>query len=300
MTVLAPPATAGTRAIPARSMLLAVRPLQWVKNLLVLAAPVAAGNVLQPRVAVHCLGAIAALVCTSSAGYLVNDVRDRHLDRDHPRKRLRPIASGALPVRTAVAAAAILTVLGLGLAAVTGPLVLLCVGAYTTITGLYVFRLKHVAGWEVAAVASGFVLRTVAGAAAAHVPPSGWLVVAVSSAAVHIVVSKRSSELVKVGAQSRPVLSQYTAGGLRQARLVTAILLSVSYLGWALTRDDSPPARVAAVLTAVPVMVVVARWFRLTEGGQSEAPERVLVRDRVIGLGVLTWAALFIGTLWLR
>lgn len=301
MTALAVAAAPLTRRSQTAALVAAVRPQQWVKNLLVLAAPLAGGVLLQPSVAVRCALTVSAMVCASCAGYLVNDVLDQELDRTHPRKRLRPVASGALPVRLALCAAAVLLVSALVAAAVAGALVLAAVASYAAVTAAYALLLKHVPWWELSAVASGFVLRTVAGAAAARVPVSAWLLLAVSAAAGQIVVGKRSSELMSVGVATRPVLRSYTPAALRRVSLLTAAAVVAGYLGWAVTRGHlDAPGQAASLLSAVPVVLVVARWSRLTRLGASDAPEHVLVHDVVVRTGVLCWAAAFCVSLWLR
>lgn len=282
-------------------LLRAVRPMQWVKNLLVFAAPVAAGVLGRPEVLARCLLAVAAMTLTASGCYLVNDVRDRALDRQHPRKRLRPVACGAVPVRTALLTAAVLLVLGAALAALGGGLLLLAVGAYAVLTLVYAAGLKHVAWMEMGVVAAGFVLRALAGAAAGQVRVSGWFLLVVSAAAVHVVASKRASELLAGAGAARPVLAAYSWGRLRALRRGSAVLLVAAYAGWALSRSGTTATVLAAVST-VPVVAVLVRWMRATERGGTGAPEQVLVRDRVVRLGVASWALTFSGalvaTLW--
>lgn len=288
-----PPPTA---APGARALLRAVRPVQWVKNLLVLAAPSAAGVVAEPQVLTRCLLAVLSFTAVASSCYLLNDVQDRHLDRAHPRKRLRPVASGALSVRAALLSSAVLMVVGLALA-VSGPRALpVVIGSYATLTLLYSVGLKAVPWLEITLVATGFVLRAVAGAAAAPVPVSAWFLLVVSAAAVVVVVSKRASERLRATgggvAAIRPVLQSYTDQGLRRVRISAAVVLVAAYLGWAFARPAGAPA-LFAVLSVAPVLVVVARWTQQTSRGSTGAPENVLLHDRVIRGAVLAWVALF-------
>lgn len=278
-----------------RELLSAMRPAQWVKNALVLAAPAAAGVLLHPGTLLRCLVAVLSVTATASGCYLVNDLRDLPLDRLHPRKRSRPVASGAVPVRLVRRAAVVLLALGLGLAVLTGGGTWLVTTTYAVLTLAYAAFLKRLAWLEMGVVASGFVLRTLAGASAARVPASGWFLLVVSGAAVHVVASKRSSELVETGSRTRPVLQAYTVPSLRRLRQASAVLLVISYAGWAVVR----PTLLAVVLagaSTVPLIAVLSRWNLQTEDGRTDAPEDVLVHDRVVRLGVIAWAVLFTGT----
>lgn len=296
MTVLVlAPARARTRLPLSRAFLHAVRPAQWVKNVLVLAAPFAAGVVWRPAVLAACAVAALATTAVASGCYLVNDVQDRNLDRAHPTKRLRPVASGQLPVPVALVGAALLMVTGLVLAAAGALALLTVIGAYALLTLAYSAGLKAVPWLEVALVAAGFDLRALAGAAAAHVPVSPWFLVVVSAAAVLIVVSKRCSERLTVPedpAAVRPVLRNYSDRGLRRVRLGVAAVLVLAYAGWVLTGPGGP-AGVLAALSAGPVLAVVIRWNRQTDRGGTGAPEQVLVQDRTVRAGLLLWGLSF-------
>jgi decaprenyl-phosphate phosphoribosyltransferase len=283
--------------VRAGDLLRAVRPQQWVKNVLVVSAPAAAGVLFRGHVLLSTLMAVLAVTVTASACYLINDVVDRDLDTRHPRKRLRPIASGAVPVRIAAAAAGALLGLGLLLAALVSAGVLLVVGAYFVLMVLYAVRLKHVPWVEMAVVASGFVLRAVAGAVAAGVYASPAFLLVVTAAAVHLVASKRASELFDRCQDSRPVLRAYTAESLRALRLLSAALLLLGYAGWALVRSGTLETVLAAV-SVLPVALVLARWMWRTDRGETGAPEEVLVSDPLIRCGVAAWALFFTGAVF--
>ena len=281
-----------TRALVV-DLLRAVRPNQWIKNVLVVAAPAAAGVLLEPAVLWSSVLAVLAITATASACYLVNDVLDAPLDRMHPRKRCRPIASGQIPGNVALAMAGGLLLVGHVIALSAGGAVVAVVAAYAMLTLAYAAVLKRVPLLEMAVVASGFLLRALAGAAAARVPVSGWFLLVVSTAAVLVVAAKRSSELLEVGSGSRPVLRWYNRRALRRLRLSCSVVLVLAYLGWALTRPPVAAAMVLAVLSVVPLVAVVVRWGTQTDDGATGAPEEVLIHDRVVRWGVSTWAALF-------
>lgn len=284
-----------TRTAPLRALVRAVRPLQWVKNVLVLAAPAAAGVLFDPDVLVATVAAAVAVTAVASGCYLVNDVQDRTLDRAHPVKRLRPVACGALPVPTALVAAAVLLLGGLLLAAAVSAALFAIVGAYAVLTLLYSAGLKAVPWLELAIVASGFVLRAIAGAQAARVPASAWFLAVVTAAALLVVGSKRSSELLTLHSDPgaiRPVLRSYSHRALQRVRSVCAVVLVLAYTGWVLGGPRGL-AGVFAGLSVGPVVVVVGRWMRRTDAGGTEAPERVLFADRTVLVGLALWTATF-------
>ena len=292
MTTVADAALPGLRV---RTLVRATRPKQWIKNLLVVAAPSAAGVLLHRHIAADCLLALLSMTLTASGLYLLNDVLDVDMDRAHPRKATRAVASGALSRGAALGASAVLVGAGLAVAFALSPRVLAVVGLYAALTVLYDVRLKHVAWLELAVVASGFVLRTLAGAASTHVDASEWLLLAVSSAAAVIVVGKRSSELLTSSSATRPVLSAYSLGSLRALRLLASGLLIAAYAGWTWFRPD-PLTTVLAAVSLVPVCVVVVRWEVSTRKAGTGAPEDVLLRDPWIAAGAGLWALAFAGT----
>jgi decaprenyl-phosphate phosphoribosyltransferase len=178
-----------------RAMIGTSRPRQWPKNLLVVAAPLAGGVLDQPAVLARVVMAGAAFLLASAAVYAVNDVADAERDRAHPVKRSRPVASGELPERHALALAVGCTALALAAGLASGvPLLSAAVAGYLTISFLYSMGLKHVPWVEAALVASGFLLRVLGGAAAGRVEPSGWFLLVCSSGALGVAIAKRYTE----------------------------------------------------------------------------------------------------------
>ena len=163
--------------------------------------------------------AAAAFGFASIAVYFINDVADAERDRTHPRKRYRPVAAGDLPKRDAVVLGAVCAVAGLaGGVLISEPLLTACVGAYLTLSFLYSWVLKHIPVVEVLFVASGFLLRVLGGAAATHVPPSGWFLLVCSLGAFGVAIAKRYTELTNLGAEAirhRPVMRFYRPAALR-------------------------------------------------------------------------------------
>jgi len=178
----------------ASSLVAACRPRQWIKNLLVFAAPVAAGVIDQGDLLTDTLAAFVAFCLAASGTYLLNDALDVESDRLHPTKRNRPIAAGQVPVVLAYVVAAVLVVAALAIAFLTRSQLGWTIAAYLALTTAYSFWLKHVAILDVIAVASGFVLRAVAGAAATGVPISEWFFIVTSFGALFMVAGKRTGE----------------------------------------------------------------------------------------------------------
>ena len=263
--------------------------------MLVLAAPCAAGAIGRPHVAAQVAAAFVAMCMLSSATYLLNDVRDREQDRLHPQKRMRPIAAGTLSVRTALIAAALLALTGLALASVTD-LELGAVGcAYLVLTVGYSLWLRDVVVADMLAIAAGFVLRALAGGVATNIHLSRWFVLVTGSSAIYLVASKRYAELREHSgpAASRITLRRYSGRGLRLTLVGAASLASVAYCGWASTRPAAHALWYAA--SVVPLVAWLARYAVLVQAGDGQAPEDLVLRDRILLALTAAWTLLFLG-----
>ena len=292
----APPlATASRRSgvSTARLLLRACRPRQWSKNVLVLAAPCAAGLVDRPEVAAEAVGAFLALCMLSSATYLVNDVRDREQDRLHPRKRTRPIAAGELSPGAALWCAAGLALLGIAAAGAVTPGLAVVATGYLALTASYSLWWRRVVVADILAIAAGFVLRALAGGVATDIWLSRWFVIVTGSCAIFLVAAKRYAELREKNGQPpmRATLRHYSAGSLRLTLLATATVAALAYTGWALTR---PSHLVWYVLSIAPFLLWLARYATLIGSGAGEAPEELILRDRTLLALSGAWAILFL------
>ena len=292
------PADAGRRVL---ALVEGARPRQWVKNVLVLAAPVAAGELARPAVLGGALLAFVTFTAASAAVYLANDVLDADRDRLHPVKMARPVASGRLRPPVAVTAAVVLAATAVVVPVVLGrPGLAAVLAVYLVISAVYALGLKHVVGVEIAVVASGFVLRTLGGAAGAGIAVSAWFLVVCAAGALAVATGKRFAELRRLGdlAQlTRPVLGHYRADVLRRVRGAAAGLTLVAYLGWCVTRSTGLHVAVTSV-SAVPLAVALVVYVRVNDRGHGEAPEELLRTHRGLQVAGLAWLVLFAAGAW--
>jgi decaprenyl-phosphate phosphoribosyltransferase len=288
-------------AVPPRGRLLAIaaiaRPRQWIKSLLVIAAPAAAGALGHDDVPVHVCLACAAFSMLASGTYAINDARDVAEDRLHPRKRLRPVAAGELSPRTATVTGVGWILAGLLLSIGIRPLLGLVALGYVLLTISYTLVWRQVAGLDILAIAGGFVLRAVAGGVAAPVALSLWFLLVITFAAVLVAAGKRRAELRRSELQpdrGRRVLRRYSSRGL-QAILVGAGLAALAaYVAWTLARPSVAgfPWR---PITVPPFAAALLRYGVLLRRGAGEAPEDMLLGDRWLRVVTLAWLVLFAG-----
>jgi decaprenyl-phosphate phosphoribosyltransferase len=279
-----------------RAAVCTARPRQWPKNLLVFAAPLAGATLGRDDGFGYACVALGAFIAASSAVYYVNDVVDAERDRRHPYKCRRPVASGELPVPHALALAAACVGVAVGAGLWIGePGLVGAVGAYLALSFLYSLLLKHVPVVEVLFVATGFVLRALGGAAATHVPTSGWFLLVCSLGALLVALAKRYTELTALGAQAaahRPVMRWYSAPAVRVGQRMVAVAMIVAYLLWARVGGDAWQ-RAWHLASVVPLAVALLRFDRLTSRETSKPVEDLIARDGVMVGFELAWLAMF-------
>jgi decaprenyl-phosphate phosphoribosyltransferase len=281
------------------AVLRTARPRQWPKNLLVFAAPLAGASLGRRDGLAYALVAAAAFGFASVAVYFINDVADAERDRRHPRKRHRPVASGELPKQHAIVLGALSAAAGLAAGVlIAEPLLVATVAGYMSSSFLYSWVLKHIPVVELMFVASGFLLRVLGGAAATHVPPSGWFLLVCSLGALGVAIAKRYTELTNLGAEAirhRPVMRFYRTGALRVSQIVVGALMIAAYLAWA--AGEHPGARAWHLISAVPLAAALVRFGFLT-GRRTVAPvEDLLTRDGPMLACEVAWLALFVAGL---
>ena len=277
-------------------VLRALRPKQWLKNVLVAAAPGAAGVLTETDVLVDVSLAFVAFCLVSSGTYLLNDSRDLESDRLHPRKRHRPIAAGIVSVRMAVALGVALIAAGLGVAALVRVELLIVVAAYIILTTSYTLWLKHVEVVDIVAIASGFIMRAVAGGAAADVPLSRWFIIVASFGSLFMVAGKRHGEHIDLDDERgdvRATLAAYSRDYLKYVWTMASGVTIAAYCLWAFEmapRDSDVPLY---ELTIVPFVTFMLRYAMLLEAGHGEAPEDLVLGDRILLALAVVWIALF-------
>jgi decaprenyl-phosphate phosphoribosyltransferase len=273
------------------------RPKQWLKNVLVFAAPGAAGVLDEGDNLVLALVAFVSFCFAASGIYIWNDLLDVEADRRHPTKRNRPIASGALSIGAARVAGVLFPIIALALAATTGRWQTVAVVAtYIVITIAYTLRLKHVAVVDLVTVAAGFVLRAAAGAVAVDVPMSRWFVLCITFGSLFIVVGKRYAELNEVGgdAGTRSTLEVYTVGYLRILLSMSLAGVLISYCVWAFeTSAAADSGWPLYELSIVPMLMALMRYLLVLEEGGGAAPEEVFANDRLLQLLGLCWVIVY-------
>ena len=275
-------------------VLRAARPRQWLKNLLVGAAPLAAGTLFESRTAERVALALVAFCLLSSAGYLVNDVQDLELDRSHPTKQLRPVAAGLLGVGVAVSVAVVLGLSGLAVAAAVD-LRLAALGLlYLAMTAAYSLGIKRQPVFDLALVAAGFLLRAIAGGIAAGVPLSQWFLLVTSFGSLFMVAGKRYADvLAQEGSGERPPAVGYSLSYLRFVWGVAAGATIMGYALWALQVGAARGQSVWAEVSVAPFVLAILRYAVDVDRGDAGAPEDVVLRDRGLLLIGLVWLLTF-------
>ena len=280
------------------------RPRQWTKNLLVFAAPAAAGVLDNTGPAIDALIAFAAFCLAASGTYYINDARDAEADRLHPTKRNRPVASGVVPVAVAYIGGAVLVAASVAVALAATPELAATILGYVALTTAYSTVLKNVAVVDLVAVAAGFVLRAVAGAAATDVPISDWFFIVTSFGALFIVSGKRGAEASEMAAtpaadagRFRAVLSAYSESYMAYLRSVTSGAVLVAYCLWAFERADSA-LNTSSIpwyqLSILPFVMAILRYaLVLDKGDRGSAPEDIILGDRTLQCIGVAWAIVF-------
>jgi 4-hydroxybenzoate polyprenyltransferase len=286
------------------ALVLSLRPAQWVKNGFVLVPIVFAHRLDRLDLSVRAAVAFLAFCAASSAVYLLNDLRDREHDRRHPLKRLRPIASGRLATGPAIAAALALLA-GAAFASTRLPAAFgLVLAAYVALNVLYSLGLKRVVILDVMAIASGFVLRVLAGAVAIEVDVSNWLFLCTTFVALFLGFSKRRHELAALQAseggahEARAVLAHYSLPFLDQMINVVTASTLVAYSLYAV--DPATAARLGTTQLVWTVPLALFGIFRflylLYARPGARSPTDAILTDAPFLANLVLWGAL---VLWL-
>jgi len=266
-----------------KSMVKALRPRQWIKNLLVAAAPIAAGQVGLQAKSIIC--GFIGFTAASSFGYLVNDWKDQEADKDHPKKKLRPFASGELKLNNLF----LLLMLCIFVMAVTCLVLpnefLLCILVYLAITISYSLAIKSIPVFEMLWLSTGFLIRAIAGSAIIQEPPTGWFVVTIGFGALFIVSAKRLAELKNSYTKvTRSVIKKYNEPFLNT---VLTASLTITLLTYSLWVFEIHPYSVLAQFTILPFSLSIFLYTWHCENGDAESPENLLLSNNLIILTAL-------------
>jgi decaprenyl-phosphate phosphoribosyltransferase len=272
------------------------RPKQWLKNVLVFAAPAALGDI-STSLVTRSLVVFVAFCMTASGTYYWNDIKDVEADRRHPTKMHRPIASGAVPLGVARVVGSVLLAGGPVAAFLVRPEAGGVVGLYAVLTIGYSVSWKHVPVVDLAIVASGFVLRAMAGAAGTDTHMSTWFVLCTTFGSFFIVTGKRFAELMELGDNAiatRKSLAAYTLPYLRQLLAVSCTATVFSYCLWAFENGEKAAGSLPwHGLSIVPMVLALLRYLLVLEKGGGEAPEEVFTKDRALQLYGLAWVIVY-------
>ncbi|MBE9558389.1 MAG: UbiA prenyltransferase family protein [Proteobacteria bacterium] len=279
-----------------------LRPKQWIKNGFVAAPLFFTPDKVNAASLLDVLAGFAVFCMVASAVYCLNDLRDAEADRNHPVKKDRPIASGAISPATAMVLMALLLAGGAALGAWRVPVILWVVGAYFATNIAYTLHLKHIAILDVLTVAFGFVLRVEAGALIIDIEPSAWILIVTGLLALFIALAKRRDDIVRdLDAVHRKSLDGYTLPFLDGSLMAVLSTLLVSYLIF--TTDQAVMARLDSeqlYFTGPFVIAGVLRYLQLTlVYERSGSPTDLVYRDLGLQLSVAGWLATFVWLLYL-
>jgi UbiA prenyltransferase family len=295
---------------PGAALIRALRPHEWVKNLLVFAGLLFSGKLDEGAQVLDATLAFAAFCAIASAGYLFNDLRDRDLDRRHPDKRRRPIASGALSEGTAWVAAVVLVALALALGFAVEPAVAGLVGLYAVTTVAYSVALKRMVILDVMTIASLFVLRVVAGAVAVEAQASEYLLICTAMLALFLGFTKRRQEAIleespagssaatspAEPAPTRPVLEHYSLAFLDQMIAMVTASAIISYVIYAI---NSPRVGSEMLATAPSVLYGIFRYLYLVyDRRDTRSTAAILTEDPGMIFAGASWIAAALGVLY--
>ncbi len=275
------------------------RPQQWTKNVLVFAAPGAAGVLTQGGPLSRVLAAFAIFCLVASGTYFLNDSFDAGADRQHPIKRNRPIAAGVIPVAAGLVTAAVLLAAGIALAALITWKLSVVMAIYVAVQLAYSYYLKHQPIYDLTSVAAGFVLRAIAGAVAADVRVSEWFLIVATFGSLLMVTGKRVAEHAELGegrGGHRATLDAYSSTFLRTVLAISATGAIVGYCLWAFERQTALAHHADPIwyqLSIVPIIVALLRYTFLVEGGKGAKPEELVLSDHSLQILGVIWAVLF-------
>ncbi len=262
----------------------ATRPKQWIKNLLMAAAPIAAGQ-FESQITNISLGVI-GFTAASVIGYLINDWIDKESDRNHPKKKFRPFASERLKLPSLIVMLSMSSIVLILTCVILPTEFVFTIIVYLFITISYTLLVKNLPVVEMIWLASGFLIRAIAGSAIIQEAPTGWFVVAVGFGALFIVSAKRLAELKSNYSNlTRIVISQYKENFLNRVLTTSASITLLTYSLWVF---QVHPNSVLAQFTILPLTLSILLYSWHSENGDTESPENIIYKDKLLVLSGLT------------
>lgn len=282
---------------PARTALAVgrtMRPRQWTKNTLVVAAPLAAGVTWTSRTIMEVAATFVAFTLVASAIYLLNDVIDAEDDRRHPSKRTRPVASGDLSPATAMFFAAACAVVGVAIGYAVASRLAATLVLYLALQIAYVLWLKRQPVIDLSIIAGGFLLRAIAGGVAVDVPLSQWFLLVAAFGSLFMVAGKRYSELRSLGsaAGTRKTLEAYSESYLRFVWSLAAAVTITAYSLWAFEISTQADVNWQAI-SIVPFVIGLLRYAVDVDRGLADEPEEAVLRDPALQVLGAAWLIVF-------
>lgn len=297
----------------------AVRPRQWVKNLAIFAAIVFSGQLYVEGALTKVINTLGSFIVLSSVTYLFNDLSDINQDRKHPYKKLRPIASGSLPIPVAVFSIILGLFVGLIWSYRVNFFVFLCALAYMFLQIVYTKFLKKVPIMDLIIIASGYLIRVYAGALAISAHMNVWFLMTIISASLFLAVGKRRGEMTLLSGykegETRETLKRYTEQLLD---IYTSMFATATWITYALFSFNypriTPDGRALSVISILPRTLASEKWLMITtplvvygvmrylqliyEKNEGESPERVILSDKPLLITGTAWIILVIGVLY--
>lgn len=276
-----------------RAYIRLARPKQWLKNVLVLSAPAAAGKLLDPHVLSQTIIAFVAFCLAASGLYMINDARDAASDRLHPKKRLRPIAAGLISPRAGTVVGIAILLIALALSVAAGNKFFFAVLTYLITTIAYTLWFKHEPVLDISIVAFGFLLRAIAGGLATNLPLSVWFLTVAAFGSLFMVSGKRYAELVETGADAsshRPVLSLYSPAYLNYVRALSSAVAITAYGLWAFEGFSIPHGQFFIQISTIPFVIGILLYALKADQGLTGSPEDVILGDKKLLTTGMVWA----------
>jgi 4-hydroxybenzoate polyprenyltransferase len=282
-----------------------MRPRQWTKNAIVFAGLVFDGQLFQVESLLRVVLAFILLCLISSSVYIINDLVDIESDRQHPKKKFRPLAAGNLPIPLAIAVAVVLPLICLIAALSFSVPFAFVLGGYLLLQLAYSFVLKHIVIVDVLAVAAGFILRVAAGVVVIQVAQfSPWLYAITALLALFLIIGKRRQELLLLAEQAGSVRVTLRSYNLALLDDMLRMVMTGTLIGYLLYTIEEPSEMLQTTnlgLLTVPFVVYgVFRYLYLMHvKGDGSAPDEVLLKDRPIQIAILLWGLTFIAILYI-